>query len=499
MTLSTDTGAAIVEAEIAAKEHTSIADLRLRPLTVRLKSAYGLGAAVDAFTNTSLTYFFFFYVTAVCGLSGTLAGLSTFVALAVDAVADPAIGLWSDNSVSRFGRRHPFMFISIFPLALSFGLLFSIPTGLSGWPLFAVVTGLALVLRFSLSLFLLPYIALGAELSDDYTERSTIVAYRSIFATFATFACFGLALAVYMPGQNGLLNRAAYIPFGWTGAALMLVCGLGVTLGTRGVIARLHKTVPLMGSAVRQFFREMGEIRRSPSFVPLFLCVLTFFVAQGTAGALTVHAFTYFWTLAPGALQATFLGLALGPIAGIPLTAWASLRLEKRTIAIIGLCVFCLSQFGMPVAKIAGLLPAGAPPLIAIIVGNAFVLGAMIIALTIAFQSMLADAADEHEHLFAARREGMFFAGLTFSAKAAGGAGALIAGVALDAIHFPSHIAAQGAHLHLPAETIRNLGLVYGPLPALITLLGGIFLYRYRLTRQKHAVILAELNNRRSP
>ncbi len=46
--------------------------------------------------------------------------------------------------------------------------------------------------------------------------------------------------------------------------------------------------------------------------------------------------------------------------------------------------------------------------MVAIIVGNAFVLGAMIIALTIAFQSMLADAADEHEHLFAARREGLF-------------------------------------------------------------------------------------------
>jgi glycoside/pentoside/hexuronide:cation symporter, GPH family len=499
MTFTTDTGAAIVEAEIAANESTSVADLRLQPLTVRLKSAYGLGAAVDAFTNTSLTYFFFFYITAVCGLSGTLAGLSTFVALAVDAVADPAIGLWSDNSVSRFGRRHPFMLVSIFPLTIAFGLLFSIPAALSGWPLFAVVTGLALVLRFSLSLFLLPYIALGAELSDDYIERSTVVAYRSIFATLATFACFGLALAVYMPGQNGLLHRTAYIPFGWTGAALMLACGLGVTLGTRSIIARLHKTVPLKGSAVVQFLRELGEIFRNPSFVALFLSVLTFFIAQGTAGALTVHAFKYFWTLTPGALQATFFGLALGPIAGIPMTAWASRRLEKRTIAIIGLCVFCTSQFFMPVAKIAGILPAGGTPLFAIIVGNAFVLGAMIIALTIAFQSMLADAADEHEHLFAARREGMFFAGLTFSAKAAGGAGALIAGVALDVIHFPSNIAAQGAHLHLTGATIRNLGLVYGPLPALITLAGAMFLFRYRLTRGKHATILADLNARRNP
>ena len=500
MTFTTDTGAAIAEAEIAARESASsagAADPRLVPLSFRLKCAYGFGSAVDAFTNTTLTYFVFFYITAVCGLSGTLAGLSAFIALAVDSVADPAIGLWSDNSMSRFGRRHPFMLASILPIALTFGLLFSIPLQFSGWPLFAYITAVSLALRFSLSLFGLPYIALGAELSDDYSERSNIVAYRFAFATLANFACFGLVLGVYMPGSK-LLLRAAYMPFGWTGAALILGCGLVTALGTRSTIARLHRATPVAGSVVRRFVRELGEIFRNQSFFSLFVSVLIFFVAGGVVGALTLHANTYFWTLTPSAIQAVFIGLALGPVLGLPLTAWASRHLEKRTITIAGLLTFCMSQFGMPVAKIVGLLPQSGPLLNKILAANAFLVGGTIVAVAVAFQSMLADAADEHEYLFGVRREALFYAGLSLSAKAAGGLGAFIAGVALDAIHFPSNIAAQGAHIHIAADTLRNLGIIFGPLPALMDVVGTMFIFRYRLTRQKHATILAELNARRT-
>ena len=494
MTATTNSGA---QAATATHQGILQADPRLSPLGFATKSAYGAGAAVESYTTAAITYFFFFYVTAVCGLSGTLAGFATFLALAVDAVADPAIGLWSDNSRSRFGRRHPFMLAGIVPTALAFGLIFSIPAVLSGWLLFAFVLGVSLIMRFSLSLWLLPYTALGAELSDDYVERSTIVAFRVFFGTIATFLCYGLALVVYLPGKTGVLNRHAYIGFGWTGAVVFLAAGLIATLGTRGVIARLHNLSPASDLGIGKFLQEVSEIFRNPSFVPLFLSVLIFFVAQGTAASLTVHAFNYFWAISPGALQATFLGLATGPIVGIPITLLLSRFLEKRTISIIGLVIFCTSQFLMPVAKIVGFLPTNPAALYAIIIGNAFVLGVMIAAVTIAFQSMLADAADEHEHLFGSRREGMFYAGLTLSAKAAGGMGAFIAGIALDVIHFPSNIAAQGAHLHLTVDTIRNLGIVYGPLPALMTLGGTLFMFRYRLTKARHADILRALAERR--
>ena len=459
-------------------------------LTFRTKFLYGMGQFVDSVSNTSLTYFSFFYLTAVCGMSGTLAGTAAFIALTFDSVADPAIGLLSDNTRTRLGRRHPYMFAALVPIAVSFALFFAIPRGFSGTTLFVYATATLILLRISLSLFYLPYIALGAELTDDYHERSVIVAYRVLLGMIANFLFFGLALGVFMPGTNGMLNRAAYAPFAVTFSVIMLAGGLVGALGTRSTIARLHVASPRTGSVVRQFLRELGEIFRNSSFVALFSACLIFFVAQGAAASLTLHANKYFWHLPASVVQGVFYGLvAFGPLVGIPVTALLSRVLEKRTISVSALLVFCLCQFFPPVIKIMGLLPDSGPTLFAVLVGNSTALGASLTAGVISFQSMMADAADEHEHLFGTRREALFYAGLTLSAKSASGLGALIAGVAMDAIHFPSNLAANGAALHLEPEVLRNLGLISGPLPALMTAFAAFTMFGYGLNRRKHADI----------
>ncbi len=79
---------------------------------------------------------------------------------------------------------------------------------------------------------------------------------------------------------------------------------------------------------------------------------------------------------------------------------------------------------------------------------------------------MLADTADEHEWLFGVRREGLFFSGLTLAYKAASGLGGLMAGLALDAIHFPTNLAAQGTSIAISNEVLHMLALISGPLPA---------------------------------
>ncbi|MGH6956572.1 MAG: MFS transporter, partial [Caulobacteraceae bacterium] len=109
----------------------------------------------------------------------------------------------------------------------------------------------------------------------------------------------------------------------------------------------------------------------------------------------------------------------------------------------------------------------------------------------------MADAADEHELLFDARREGLYFAGISFSAKASSGLGVLVAGLAADAIGFPNNLAAEGAHLHIPWPTVRNLAIIYGPGAAVVTAVGVLLLFGYRLNRRSHAAVLETLAERR--
>ena len=114
---------------------------------------------------------------------------------------------------------------------------------------------------------------------------------------------------------------------------------------------------------------------------------------------------------------------------------------------------------------------------------------------TISFQSMMADATDEHEHLFGARREGLYFAGITFSAKASSGLGAWIGGIALDVIGFPHGVTNPALLARIPAETIRNLGIAYGPGASIFTAVAVAVLMTYKLTKADHARIQTDLKN----
>ena len=232
---------AVAPSENEAGAAQRAAELRRTKLGFGLLAAYGSGALVDSVANAALGTFLMFYLTLVCGLSNSLAGLSLFVGLVIDALADPLVGALSDNTTSKLGRRHPYMLGSALPLALLLAMLFSIPTGLAGWGLFAYVTLVSIGLRVSHSLNNLPYVALGAELSDDYNERTRVVASRFLFSGVGAAAVITLGTRVFMGGPDGLYHRAAYVPFGWTCALLIalrrFIAGFGTLGSTLGRLA----------------------------------------------------------------------------------------------------------------------------------------------------------------------------------------------------------------------------------------------------------------------
>ncbi|MBV9332180.1 MAG: MFS transporter [Alphaproteobacteria bacterium] len=479
---------------------TEASENRSGHLSFATKTLYGSGALVEVVINTVLTNFHLFYLTAVCGLSGALAGTSAFLALAVDAFVDPFVGSLSDNTRSRWGRRHPYMILSAVPIALSFGLLFSIPRGFSGSALFFYSTAMLLCMRFGLSAFVIPFMAMGSELSDDYHERSVVVAYRHAFGIVAAFLPVLIGLPLFLKGGN-VMVRAAYVPYAWSCAAMVLVGALVCSFGSLGARDRLHavgKSAP-----PRQFLKEVGEVFQNRSFRILFAALVIFFVAQGAAGVLALHALKFFWNLSSSVIAAVQIAVPLGSAVGIPFIWAAAKKLEKRTITLGGQLAFCILQGALPLLRIAGLLPPDGLVLNAIIIAYAFGLGVIVTALVIGFQSMMADAADEHDLLFGARREGIYFAGLSFSVKLTAAAGVLIAGFALDAIGFPTAIAAKmGQGLHIAADTVRNLGLIAGPGPAALTLFCIAVTWGYSIDRRKLGEIqaaLAERNRARPP
>ncbi|HEV7157116.1 MAG TPA: MFS transporter [Caulobacteraceae bacterium] len=467
---------------------------RARPLGLPLLGVYGSGALVEVMINFALGQFLLFYLTIACGLPGAFAGVVGLLSLTIDAVIDPLVGSLSDNLRGRLGRRHPFLIGAAPPTALIMILLFSLPLGLGGGALFIYATALSLALRIGLSCFQVPYYALGAELSDNYAERSTIVGFRVGFGVIGTLLATALSYGLFLAPPGATTHRAAYVPMAWSFAAVIAGAGLFSGFGTLATRGRLHRAASLGGAGgLRRLATEISEIFRNRSFRVLFSAILLFFVAQGVATPLTLYANTYFWKISTVQIRDLTFIYTGGLAVGIVITGLLSRRLEKRTVAFIGLACFLLSQLLPAPLRILGLLPTKNAVMLALTVA-VILLGMGSSAAIIGYQSMMADAADEHEHLFGARREGLYFAGINFSAKASSGLGALIAGLALDAIGFPHGAGALAAKV--PPRAVTELALIYGPGAAVVSFVSVTILFAYRINRRRHGEIIAALGRK---
>src|ERR1019366_7671312 len=108
------------------------------PIGFFTQLSYGIGGiqagvAITGLAASTLQY----YLNQVIGVAPLLSSTLILVSLAVDSVLDPVIGQWSDNLRSRWGRRHPFIYVAAILLAVSFFLLWNAPKQLSAGELFA--------------------------------------------------------------------------------------------------------------------------------------------------------------------------------------------------------------------------------------------------------------------------------------------------------------------------------------------------------------------------
>lgn len=467
----------------------------LRP-SGSVKVFYSVGQVVES-SYLAVNAFIFFYYTAVLGLSGSMVGLAVAVSMALDAVADPLIGSWSDSVRSRFGRRLPVMLVGAPLTFVTMGLLFAPPSGLTPLLLFLWLTLTKMGVRAFASVFNIPYFALGGEMSDDYVERARIVSYRLLGGIVASVAVTALAYSVFFAGEGGLQRAAAYPPFGWSIGALVLVGALVSCAGIWRYAARLPQPAVARGSMLPRLPGEIREVFRNRSFRLLFVAMVVFTSANGIATALNNHAAVFVWRMRPESMQLATYALLAGITAGVPIAPPLLRRLEKKTVTWIGFALVIVPWGGFATLRALGLYTPTGDEAVWPLAAVTLVIGLGSGLIFIALPAMMADAADEHEHLFGSRREGLYFSGLGFAGKAAAGVGSMVGGFALDLIRFPREVGAQvGATI--PEPVLAKLILAWGALPATMTLVGALILIPYAIDRRRQAVIAAALKEKRA-
>lgn len=161
--------------------------MKMKPLTFWNKIGYGAGALtennVQNVVNSMLPLIMFNYM----GMSPILIGYVFAISRLWDTITDPLMGYLSDRTRSRLGRRKPYILIGAVMSALTFCLIWMFPEGKSQMWYFWYLTATCLLYYTSTTLFCVPYISMGYELSSDYNERTRLMGYRSFFVNCGAF------------------------------------------------------------------------------------------------------------------------------------------------------------------------------------------------------------------------------------------------------------------------------------------------------------------------
>lgn len=462
--------------------------------------AFALSGAVIGATNTGVNFFILVYYNQVIGLSAALAGLALGLALLIDSIADPVVGVLSDRKRSRWGRRHPFLVIAILPMTASYIALWYPPVSADHQGLlFAYVLVLTVALRISISLFDVPSNALIPELTQDYDQRTSYAAAKTCL-NWMTANLVGIVMyAIWLadpPGSmagSGILNREGYQQGAlWIGGVVLVLATL-VPWVLRGWIPRLNELPAPAIVPVRQLLRELLQTYGNGSIVALLASAMFFSAGVGLTQALWVYFLSFFWQLTADQVNVVQFAYLTAALSAWWLLPRLSRGLDKRRLFLTLSILFWANDVAPIALRLVDIMPPnGSPMLTPILAVFGFVDGILFNMVIATVLSMLTDVVEDNMVRNGRREEGVVLAGQTLVTKASTAGGTVLGAMLLGLIGFPQGIAPAD----LPPDVAYSLGLAFVPTMWVLGIAATLIMTRYRISRAGHEANCATIEGR---
>lgn len=461
--------------------------------------AYGVGGAAGGIKNNGFDYVLLLFYSQVLGLSAVLVAAALWIALIFDAVSDPVVGYWSDNLNSKYGRRHPFMYVAMIPISVGYFFVWNPPSGLEGMGLFGWLLTLTILVRLMYTLFEVPQHALSAELSQDYDARTSLMSFRYFFAWVGGLTVqvilFAFLLQPTEQDATGIFYLEGWHTYGLLGASCIFLAIFITTVGTHRHIPHLMPPPSARKLTPLKVISEIWETISNPSFRALFIATLFGLLATGVSATLNQYINTFFWGFTSQQISGLTLAVFLSPLFALIIAPIAGKALGKKRAAIsIGILAFTIAP--APVfARLLGLLPPnGTEELYYTILFITVFDIALIVAYQMLAAAMVADIVEENELATGRRSEGVYFAGISFMRKLAQGMGVLSASFILATASITPGMRPEAAS----PESISTLGLGYAVALLSLWTLMLISVSFYRISRDDHEKNLQALAAQRA-
>lgn len=465
------------------------------------KILFGTGSIAEHIALYAFGFFIMIYYNQVLGLPATLAGLGPTLALIVDAITDPLMGSWSDRFRSKkWGRRHPFMLAAPIPVVVSFYCVFNPPDSLGQTGLFVWLIVFSILVRSAMTLFFVPHLAFGGEMSRDYHERSSIMAFNNIGTYLGSAGTHFFSLKFVFVAtagySSGLLVPEHYEHFSLVASVIVFILLYLCAFFTRDRIPTLSQPAnDIAPFNFADFLGDIWKVLKNRNYLYLLVGLFFLSITLGMRSAFNNYMNIYFWEFDTSLIANLVFGSIIGYVVGFLFTARLHRRFDKKKIIVMAVVLYAVGD-AIPVClRLLGYFPENGDPLVfpGVLLFHVFGSAGLSIA-NISVMSALADVADENELRTGQRQEGMLYSARNFFSKADRALGTFIAGVALDLILFP----ARAVPGEVDPEVIFRLGVVDSPVTIIPAIVAAFIYAGYRLNKQTHDEIRQALEARQA-
>lgn len=458
------------------------------------KVAFGLGMLANQMFPAALGIFMVVLVQDM-GFPTWMWGILFFLPRAYDAILDPIMGFISDNTRSRWGRRRQYVFAGAVMLGIAFVMMWQLYREDGVAYNFAYFLFWSLIFFTGLTVFSIPYVAIGYEMSDDFHERTSIMAVAQWIGQWAWVIAPWFWVVMYDPKWFENADTATRTLSVWVGVACMLLAMVpALFIPSRSTLNDTHLVPLTLANVGRGFTELLHGFKEAFGCVPFRkLCFATFLIFNAFN---TVAAFSFFIvvyhlfkgdTAAAGIWPTLFgsIGALVTTFAVIPTVAWMSKKTGKKTafmlsqgISILGyVLLWFLMVPGKPWMFMLAL------PFFSFGIGGLFTL----------MMSMTADVCDLDELATGKRREGIFGAIYWWMVKLGFAVAGLLSGAIMSFVAFTPGAAVQ------PDGAVDGLRLFYSGVPIVGTLLAMWIMRTYDLDEQRARQVHDELERRKKP
>lgn len=456
------------------------------------KVAFGLGMLANQMFPAAMSIFMVVLVQDL-GFPGWMWGVLFFLPRLMDAFTDPIMGFISDNTRSRWGRRRQYVFIGAILSGLTYIVLWQLYRDNGVDYNFTYFLICSFLFYLSFTVFSVPYVAMGYEMSDDFHERTNIMAIAQWIGQWAWVIAPWFWVIMYDPDWFPNADTATRNLALWVGiacGALAMVPALFIKSNpTTGRDDFQPLTMNNIGGSLTEILNGFIESFKIEQFRRMCFATFLIFNSFNTVASFTFFIVVYYlfngdsaaagiWpTLfgSIGALGTTFLV--------IPATAWISKKIGKKpafmvcqSISFVGYVL--LWFFFIPGKPYMFLF---ALPFFSFGIGSLFTI----------MMSMTADVCDLDELNTGKRREGTFGAIYWWMVKFGFGIAGLLTGAIMTLVGFDVD---SGATSGAPMTGLR---IFFSGLPMLGTLIAMLIMRGYDLTEEKANEVRQELDARK--